>query len=52
MWKVVETKAGKVGVAEAEGRGEERRSRKEMRRKGVEGKKENNRDKESSRRMG
>jgi len=33
IWEAVETKAGKIGVAKAEGRGSKRRSGKEMRRK-------------------
>ena len=43
----METKAEKVRVAEAEGRGKETRSRKETRREGVKEKEENNGGKES-----
>jgi len=52
VWKAVETKAREVRVAEAEGRGEERRSRNKTRKKGPEEKKENNGSKASGRRMG
>jgi len=52
----VETKVGKTRIAEAEKRGEKRRSRKEKGRKGRKTKEaeesKNNRCKESSRRVG
>ena len=51
VWKAVETKAGEVGVAEIEGRGEERRSKKETRRKRAEEKEKNKGSKEGSRRI-
>ena len=57
MWKAVETKAGKTGVAKAKRRRGKRRSRKETRSKGGEKEKETKKEKddggkEGSRRMG
>jgi len=36
VWKMMEVKAGKIGVAKTKGRREERGRRKEMRREGTE----------------
>jgi len=51
VWKAVETKVGKVGIVEAEGKGEKTKSRKKTRREGSEEKEENNGSKESDKRM-
>jgi len=55
VWKVVENKAGKTGVAEAEQRREQRKREKEARKERIEEKtkkEETNGSKKSSRRIG